>query len=184
MTQEQCRQLKILSVLLCYPDQALLDHLDYLRDAIEQIKPGIHRETMLRFLEYLQRHSLLELQEAYTTAFDMNPSTTLNIAYHVWGDDPHRSAFLAWLQKIYHEAGYERTTGDLPDHLPLLLEFLSLNPRTDGIGMIRDCFRKLQVLIDRLHTTVPAYAELLRGLGNLSADDAPRRNKGANCKPP
>jgi len=113
---------------------------------------------------YLKTQATLCVKELYTTVFDMNPSTTLNITYHLWGDSAKRADSLARLRQVYLEAGYECTTGELPDYLPLMLEFLALCPQAQGTDLIRECLQALEGLVRRLQETALPYAALLQPL--------------------
>jgi nitrate reductase delta subunit len=94
----------------------------------------------------------------------MNPSTTLNLSYHLYGDNEKRADMLARLQQRYRDAGYERTTGELPDYLPMMLEFLSVCPESENTGLIWECLRGLEDVVDRLQKAAPPYAALLQPL--------------------
>ncbi len=118
MTNEKGYLLKLLSILLQYPDDECILSLEELQEAVAQIPQVEQRERCVNFLDYLGNTPLISLQEEYTSTFDLNPSTCLNLTYHKWGD-------------LYHQAGYESSTGELPDYLPLVLEYLSLNRNGD-----------------------------------------------------
>lgn len=162
---------QILSVLLDYPDKRLLNDLDPITAAARQIPEPEFKHAVQNFLTYLQAHDLLRLQENYTAAFDLGPATTLNLTYHAFGDNEKRAAVLAKLQHLYDRTGWERTSGDLPDYLPLLLEFLCLHPRPEPAmaTQIWQCLHATTHLVAGLEKKVPAYAELLRPLACLAA---------------
>jgi nitrate reductase delta subunit len=122
------------------------------------------KKCMDDFLLYLKTHLPIQLQEGYTAAFDMNPATTLNLTYHTFGDNEKRADMLARLQQSYRDAGYERTTGELPDYLPLMLEFLSVCPDTENTELVWECLRGLEEVVDRLQKAAPPYAALLQPL--------------------
>lgn len=161
---------KIVSLLLQYPDEALLAVLPELEAAAVQLPPSRERTGIEAFLAEVKTRSALDLQERYTAAFDLNPATTLNMTYHVLGDSDKRAALLARLQQAYTAAGYEKTTAELPDFLPLVLEFLALVPANCPPEAIRQCCTGLPTLVDRLKTIAPSYAELLRPLAGLFGD--------------
>ena len=71
---------------------------------------------------------------------------------------------LARLQQRYQDAGYERITGELPDYLPMMLEFLSVCPDTENTGLIWQSLRGLEGVVNRLQKTAPPYAALLQPL--------------------
>ena len=162
---------RILSVLLDYPDQQILNDLDRITAAARQIPEPAFRRAVSDFLTYLTKHDLLHLQENYTAAFDLRPATTLNLTYHAFGDNEKRAAALSTLQHLYDQAGWERTNTELPDYLPLILEFLSIHPRPepDAAEQVRHCLAATRTLIKNLEKDAPAYAMLLAPLARLAA---------------
>jgi nitrate reductase molybdenum cofactor assembly chaperone len=97
---------------------------------------GSDKNRLLGFVATVKNMSLLRLQENYTQIFDMNPRTSLNLTYHSLGDTEERGRALAQLDQVYFQAGYERTTKELPDYLPLMLEFLAQCPDPEGIDLL------------------------------------------------
>jgi len=95
--------------------------------------------------------------------------TTLNLTYHAYGDNEKRAAALARLQHLYDQAGWERTDGELPDYLPLLLEFLAIHPWPETALPVWQCLHATQNLVAGLEKSAPAYAMLLRPLARLAA---------------
>jgi nitrate reductase delta subunit len=164
MEKDPIHPLRLLSVLLQYPDQDMLSQVDAIETEVKEIPSRILKRCMGDFLLYLKAHSPIQLQEGYTAAFDMNPSTTLNLSYHTCGDNEKRADVLARLQQRYQDAGYERTTGELPDYLPMMLEFLAVCPESENTDLIWECLRGLEGVVDRLHKAAPPYAALLRPL--------------------
>jgi nitrate reductase molybdenum cofactor assembly chaperone NarJ/NarW len=136
MTQNNLFFLKVISVLLQYPDDAFLDWLTFLEKELKDKVSDTEKEKLLGFAAYIQTMPLLSLQEHYTRIFDMNPRTCLNLTYHSLGDSEERGRTLAQLDQVYFQAGYERTTKELPDYLPLMLEFLAQCPDPEGIDLL------------------------------------------------
>ena len=164
MKKDPIHPLRLLSALLQYPDHDLLSQIEMIETEIEDVPSKEMKKCMNDFLLYLKTHSPIHLQEDYTTAFDMNPSTTLNLTYQLYGDNEKRADMLARLQQRYQDAGYERTTGELPDYLPMMLEFLSVCPDTENTELIWECLRGLEDVVDRLQKAAPPYAALLQPL--------------------
>jgi nitrate reductase delta subunit len=153
---------KLLAEMLQYPDAAYLRALPQLEAAVAQLPPGDVKSACEAFLEQLSGENPLSLQERYTAAFDLNPATSLNLTYHLWGDGEKRAGALTQLQQIYTDAGYEKTSAELPDYLPLLLEFVAMAPAARRAGPIRDCFAALAGVAERLERIAPPYVTLLR----------------------
>ncbi|HSM73252.1 MAG TPA: nitrate reductase molybdenum cofactor assembly chaperone [Desulfobacterales bacterium] len=161
--------LRLLSVLLDYPGDELPGALEAMSAAAAGLAEPEFKTAIQDFLAYLGRHGLPRLQENFTAAFDLQPATTLNLTYHAYGDNEQRAAALARLQHLYDQAGWERISGELPDYLPLLLEFLAIHPRPQTALPVWQCLSAATALADALEKTAPAYAALLRPLTRAAA---------------
>jgi nitrate reductase delta subunit len=161
MTNEKRSLLKLLSVLLHYPDDEFILSLEEMREAVEEIPQVDQREECMNFLNYLGNNPLIRLQEEYTAIFDLNPATSLNLTYHKWGDARERGNALAELNNLYRKAGYENCNGDLPDYLPLVLEFLSINRLTDSFSFIGQYYDQVKAVGSRLREKDSPYSGIL-----------------------
>ncbi len=152
--------LKLLSVLLRYPEKEWITALPSLRRASEKIDEPDLRTVFDRFLSWAASSPPLCLQEHYTGAFDLSPSTSLDVTYHSRGDSEDRGKDLAFLRQVYRCAGYETTTDELPDHLPLVLEFLSTG--AEGSQQVTSlCAPPVRDLAGKLQAAKSPYADLV-----------------------
>jgi len=133
-----------LSSLLQYPDEELLAAADEL--------PTWMRETSLR-----------ELQAAYVQTFDFDRRASLHLTYHTHGDRRQRGLELVRLKRRFAEAGLPLSGGELPDYLPVLLEFAALAP-AEGEALLNELRVPLELVRARLHATESPYAGLLDAL--------------------
>jgi nitrate reductase delta subunit len=161
MNEEKRYLLKLLSILLQYPDGEFVLSLEELKEVVEEIPHMEHRERCEHFLEYLSNNPLIRLQEEYTSTFDLNPATCLNLTYHKWGDSSERGNALVDFHHLYHQAGYESSTGELPDYLPLILEYLSLNRNGDRSAVLGQYCEEVEAVRSRLEEAGSFYAGLL-----------------------
>ncbi len=152
---------RIIAALLQYPQPAWLEIIPEVKAWCRRLPAGRTRETMAGFADYLTSRPLLRLQENYTAAFDLNPATTLNMSYHLYGDGRKRAALLASLQQGYHQAGYTGPADELPDFLPAMIEFLAVSRDEQIPASFRQCLAALDGLAQRLRPAAPAYAQLL-----------------------
>jgi nitrate reductase delta subunit len=159
--------LKVLSILLQYPEDEFVLSLEELREAVEQIPQVDQRERCEHFLDYLGNNPLIRLQEEYTSTFDLNPSTCLNLTYHKWGDARERGNALVDFRRLYHQAGYECSTGELPDYLPLVLEYLSLSRNGDNHSLPGQYCEEVKTVRSRLEESGSVYADLLAIVADL-----------------
>lgn len=152
---------RMLSLLLHYPDEELVREVNSLEEIVSGMDPPAAREQCLAFLDYLRRTPLIRVQEEYTGTFDLNPSTCLHLGHHKWGEDRERGSGLAALSALYHMAGFEMISGELPDHLPMVLEFLSICPEEMGAEIRREYREEVETLAGRLRDAGSPYAALL-----------------------
>jgi nitrate reductase delta subunit len=161
MTDEKRYLLKVLSILLQYPDDEFILSLEELKEAVEQIPHVEQCQSCVNFLDYLGNTSLIRLQEEYTARFDLNPATCLNLTYHRWGDARERGRALVDFHQLYETAGYECATGELPDYLPLVLEYLSLHRNGDHSLLLGQYWEQVETISSGLQEAGSVYAGLL-----------------------
>jgi nitrate reductase delta subunit len=93
----------------------------------------------------------------------------LNLTYHRWGDGKERGSALARLLHLYAKAGYEIADGELPDYLPLVLEFLSVGPPESAHEIMAEYHPQVSILASRLAESSSPYAALLEGAAHRFA---------------
>ena len=167
MNDEKRYLLKLLSILLQYPDDEFILSLGELKEAMAQIPQVEQRERCVNFLDYLGNNPLIRLQEEYTSTFDLNPSTCLNLTYHKWGDARERGNALVDFHRLYHQAGHESSTGELPDYLPMILEYLSFNQNGEHLLLLGQYCEEVETVSSRLEESGNAYADLLAIVADL-----------------
>ena len=166
MTENDRMQCKVLALLLEYPSTAWSGELPDLHPLVAAMADEQRRQPLQRFLTYAGNTPPLELQETYTAAFDLDPATSLHLTYHLMGDSEDRGKALAGLLWVYHQAGYDAAIGELPDYLPLMLEFLALCPAPEDADLLWSCLGTVATLAERLEQNQHPYA----GLVGLAAD--------------
>lgn len=153
---------KILSVLLEYPERELIDHLPELRVLVPQLQADQNERAALQtFIDYLQSMSLTELQADYVKTFDMVPEHSLHLTHHLFGDDKNRGPALIDLGELYKDYGIEVVTNELPDYLPLILEFTAQLDDSEGTVFLADAKKVFSVLTENLTKVESPYAALL-----------------------
>jgi nitrate reductase molybdenum cofactor assembly chaperone NarJ/NarW len=167
MTDEKRTLLKLLSLCLAYPDAEILEALPEMGKTAAGLGDPRSRERLSHFMALMKSQSLLKLQEHYTAVFDMDPSASLNLTYHLLGDREERGRALAELLEAYLQAGFEPAVNELPDFLPLLLEFMAAAPQAETRAPIMRCLAAVPALAGRLKESGSMYAvplELLCGV--------------------
>ncbi|TAN75418.1 MAG: nitrate reductase molybdenum cofactor assembly chaperone [Gallionella sp.] len=153
---------KLLSVLLEYPDQDLLDHLPEVRAILDKNSEidANERVALQKFIDYLTSKSLTDLQVDYVKTFDSTPEHSLHLTHHLFGDesDRNRGPALIDLSEMYKEYGVELSTNELPDYLPLILEFAAHMDGNEAMVFLSDVKKVLGTLADNLTKASSPYA--------------------------
>lgn len=119
---------KLLSALFEYPDADMVQALPELM-ALAKEDPSLEpaeREAISAFAGWLADTDLTEAQALYVKTFDMTPEHALHLTHHLFGDDRNRGPALIDLGEYYKSYGLEIGSNELPDYLPLVLEFASM----------------------------------------------------------
>jgi nitrate reductase molybdenum cofactor assembly chaperone len=108
-----------LAALFIYPDAAFADTFDAALESLEALDvPLANKLTQLA--QHVSNTSTEELEEAYTRTFDINASCTLELGWHLFGEDYNRGAFLVHVRQLMRGIGLEESQ-ELPDHLTHIL---------------------------------------------------------------
>ena len=167
--------LKALSALLTYPSADL-------QAAAREIGPSLAAEGLLSpdrraaldpLLAELGACDLMDLQERFVLLFDRSRALSLNLFEHIHGESRARGQAMVDLLETYREGGFEPVGPELPDHLPILLEFLSERPLDEARDTLADAGHVIAVLGDRLEKRCSAYAAVLQAAVALSTMTAP-----------
>ncbi|WP_163969796.1 nitrate reductase molybdenum cofactor assembly chaperone [Oceanobacillus halotolerans] len=117
---------KIASTFLHYPEKEVLDTLPEVKKEIDKIENPTVNAYLKSFVYYLESTPFDKLCEDYVYTFDFHGIATLNLTYNVFKDSRERGEALVKLRQIFNDTDLEAETDELPDYLPLILEFLSL----------------------------------------------------------
>jgi nitrate reductase delta subunit len=158
MKHEKRTLLKLLGLCLAYPDAEALDALPEMEAAAAGLDDPRTRQRLASFMTLMKAQPLLDLQEHYTAVFDLNPSASLNLTYHLMGNREDRGRALAELLEVYHQAGFEPAVNELPDFLPLVLEFMATAPQAETQAPILRCLAAVPALAGRLRESGSMYA--------------------------
>lgn len=165
--------LKVIARLLDYPEQALFDHQQALVEALEPASElDLHCSAQLiLFIRRFCARPLLDVQAEYCELFDRGRATSLLLFEHVHGESRDRGQAMVDLMAQYREAGLEIDSRELPDFLPLYLEYLASRSKTQAAGGLQDIAPILALLGARLQQRESPYAVLFDLLLALSGSD-------------
>jgi nitrate reductase delta subunit len=160
------RSLKALSLLLSYPTREL-------QQAMPEIGAVLASDTRLTaaarrdlrpLIEALRDLDIYELEEQFVMLFDRSRTLSLNLFEHVHGESRDRGGAMVSLLETYREGGFDPVTSELPDHLPVLLEFLSTRPFVETQETLADAAHIFAALQERLQRRESAYAAVFAAL--------------------
>jgi nitrate reductase delta subunit len=152
---------KVASVLLQYPTMALFDGLGQLAEAASTA-PRATREPFGIFLEWLRRTSPDAVARHYVETFDLRRRCALYLTYYRYGDTRKRGMAMLSFKAAYRAAGLEPSDAELPDYLPLVLDFAALHPR--GEKLLRSHRADLELLLRALRAAPSPYAGVIEAV--------------------
>lgn len=170
------KTLKVLSALLSYPDTDMFAATEELAAVLseEALLPDDIVATLHDFLRDLGASDVLDAQEYYVSLFDRNRSLSLHLYEHVHGESRDRGQAMVRLAQLYTLHGLEIGPRELPDYLPLYLEFLSAVPSRAAASFLAEAVHVIAALRERLEKRDSPYAIVLRAVETLAARPARR----------
>ncbi len=165
------RTFKVLSALLSYPTAQLQEAMPELTAAIGRealLAPAVCRQ-LERLINDIATGDLYDLQERYVLLFERTRSLSLHLFEHVHGESRDRGQAMIDLKSLYENGGLEIEAAELPDFLPLFLEFLSTLPRAEAYELLGQPAHIFAALAERLHKRQSDYEAVFRALTSLAA---------------
>jgi nitrate reductase delta subunit len=162
---------KVLSALLSYPTAELQQAGGELSAALDAdgLITGHVRAALQRLIDDIADGDLYDLQERYTLLFDRTRSLSLHLFEHVHGESRDRGQAMIDLKAMYEQAGLDISASELPDFLPLFLEFLSTRPANEARATLGQPAHILAALGERLRKRKSPYEAVFRALAALAA---------------
>jgi len=165
---------KALSVLLSYPSSDLKAAAGEIGDVLAG--EGILSKNALAAIQPLladmEQFDVYELQERFVLLFDRSRTLSLNLFEHVHGESRDRGPAMVDLLDTYRAGGFDLVSTELPDHLPILLEFLSTRPLDEAKEMLEDAGHILAALAERLQRRDSNYTAVLAALAEFAGVEA------------
>jgi len=164
------KTLRALAALLSYPTPELVAAADEIREAIdrEAVVPAAQRAALGRLIADLAAGDLYDLQERYGLLFDRTRSLSLHLFEHVHGESRDRGQAMVDLLKLYEEGGYTPTPSELPDFLPLFLEYASTRAPKEAIELVGQPANVIAALRERLAKRSSPYEAVMSSLLAIS----------------
>ncbi|UNO38565.1 nitrate reductase molybdenum cofactor assembly chaperone [Streptomyces sp. MST-110588] len=165
------------SLLLGYPDESWPGRLSAVRTALEPV-PGPDIALLLRFCARVQETPPLALGAQYIATFDRSRRRCLYLTYYTDGDTRRRGAALAGLKALYREHGWQPPGDELPDHLPLMLEFAARTPQA-GTKLLAGHRPALELLRLALASYRSPYADIVEAVCHTLPGPGPADRRAA-----
>lgn len=162
--------LKAISALLSYPTEELQAAKSELLEALGQgdLLSAAQIDALNGLIDDIAQGDIYEVQECYVGLFDRSRTLSLNLFEHVHGESRDRGGAMVDLVETYRAAGFEPATSELPDHLPVLLEYLASRPVAEMQEVLSDAAHILEALRTRLMRRESSYGAAFAALLQLS----------------
>ncbi|WP_315130709.1 nitrate reductase molybdenum cofactor assembly chaperone [Achromobacter marplatensis] len=147
---------RLLSALLSYPEPELLDALGDVESMLADFPDA--EEALQPLVGYLATNDLIAVQENYVATFDRNRSHSLHLFEHVHGESRDRGQAMVDLLETYRGQGFEPVVSELPDHVPLFLEFLGVIDPAQAQDLLDEAIHVLAAIGARLAKGGSPYA--------------------------
>jgi nitrate reductase delta subunit len=184
---------KLLSLLLQYPDARIIEARPDILEAVAEFPPSPQKEAIERFCQYWGSATPTALAQAYVDTFDLQKRSGLYLSFYLHGDTRQRGMALLRLKRLYRAAGLVLDPKELPDYLPVLLEFAAAAPPGYGETILSEYRAALALIQRHLREMESPYAHLFDAiqagqpalslaeqehLGRLIANGPPREQVG------
>ncbi|MCF6292363.1 MAG: nitrate reductase molybdenum cofactor assembly chaperone [Robiginitomaculum sp.] len=164
------RSFRVLAHLLSYPQAELLENMAELTTVLsdEGLLKGRVQKNLLKFMNEFAATDLMELQEQYVELFDRGRAHCLHLFEHVHGESRFRGQAMVDLADKYKTKGLEIDTGELPDYLPLMLEFISISAADEGLELLEQAAPVIATIGEKLKRRKSGYASVFAAIVALS----------------
>jgi nitrate reductase molybdenum cofactor assembly chaperone NarJ/NarW len=166
--------LRALGQLLSYPAPGVRHHLHELDDALHGERAlGTARLAELdALISGIERQSAIDAEADYVHLFDSGRSTSLHLFEHVHGDSRDRGPAMIDLAQMYEKAGLYLKDGEMPDHLPVVLEFASTQPPAEARAFLSEIAHIVNVIFNALEKRGSRYASAAAAVLELAGERA------------
>jgi len=166
--------LRAIARLLSYPDAELREHLGELRQVLHTeaaIAPARLAEIDA-LITSLGTQSAIDAEADYVQLFDSGRRTALHLFEHVHGDSRDRGPAMIDLAQTFEAAGLYLAEGEMPDHLPVVLEYASTQPPREAQAFLSEMAHIFNVIFSALVKRQSRYASVLGALIELAGEKA------------
>lgn len=160
---------------LGYPDRSLLAKVPVLVGSLDEQEPSAAVAHLRTFLDHLAAGDPADLTRSYVEVFDLSSRQTLYLSYWTDGDTRRRGEVLAGFKRRYRDAGMlVDTGGELPDYLPMVLEYAALADPVGGAELLQHYRASLELIRLSLDEAGSPYVDVLRAVCATLPGASPR----------
>lgn len=165
---------KSFSVLLSYPTEKMREALPEIAEVVRtsRLVAPRERDALFALIGDIGRGDQLAAEERYVDLFDRGRALSLHLFEHLHGESRDRGSAMVELKQLYAAAGYDLTASELPDYLPVVLEYLSLRELPEAREMLADCAHILMSITRSLIGRRSRYAAVLQALLVIAGESA------------
>ena len=174
-TQPSARlTLRVLAHLLRYPNADWIAHIADFRQALHhEAALSVQRlEELDALLQHLRNAPRLEVESTYVELFDRGRQTALHLFEHVHGDSRDRGPAMVDLIRTYESTGLYLGPDELPDHLPVLLEFASTQEAPQAKAFLAEFAHIVRNIFSALVARQSPYASAVAAVLELAGEKA------------
>ena len=164
--------LRVLARLLSYPGGEWRNHVPEMRAALraERAFTDGRLAELDALMDVLLNSDPLDTEAAYVHLFDRGRATSLHLFEHVHGDSRDRGPAMIDLAQTYDHAGLYLAPGELPDYLPVVLEFVSTQPPREARAFLSEMAHIFNAIFSALQQRQSAYASVIGALLELAGE--------------
>lgn len=155
---------KLASTFLLYPEREWIEELTKVKNEISTIDHNPAKNYLMSFIYYLETTPFEDLCLNYVYTFDFHGVTTLNLTYNVFKDSRERGEALVKLRQILSDSDLEAESDELPDYLPMILEFVAVADEKYVMRLLKLHINSLKALEEDLVKNDSEYHFLLKAI--------------------
>jgi len=165
---------KLLGLLLTYPEGTVYSESNELLQTLrsEALLPEKFIKKVETFLTAQKAQDLMAVQEDYVETFDRGRAHCLHLFEHIHGESRDRGQAMVNLSETYATKGLHIDSGELPDYLPLFMEYLSRCEPQDATELLGEAIDVITVIGAKLKKCKSPYADIFASIEILSAAKA------------
>lgn len=166
-------ELKALACLLLYPNTNLIESLEEVQNYIDRslVISEKWKLALLALMNRMKEIPLSDLQKQYVATFDLGKRASLNLFEHMHGDSRDRGAAMLNLRRLYSDHGLEVSSSEMPDFLPMLLEFLSGLSTEDAMVYLKSSAKHITKIDQQLQREESPWEAVTGTLLSLAGEE-------------